>query len=198
MKNRITIVLLTALTLLVFGTGLLSAQVKIDVKTKWNEKKELTLLKRGVLQALDLSVEFEDVEFGEDYALWLRDVERSRGEGDTVIVALAFDVREGSLFQEGELISSGQVILRYNSRTLDSVGNDLNVRQRARTYRENYELINTLIAETATTLIPKGKLLAGSIVSLLLSELNEPPELPQIYEGVLVGVQVVLALEEMM
>ena len=197
MKNRGTIFFLATLSLLLFGGGLLSAQVKVDVKTKWSEKKELTLLKRGVLQALDLSVEFEDVEFGEDYALWLRDVERSRGEGDTVIVALAFDVREGSLFQEGELISSGSVTLRYDSRTLDSIANNLNVRQSARTYQESYELINTLIAETATALIPKGKLLAGSIVSLLLNEFNEPPELPQIYEGVLVGVQVVLALEEM-
>ena len=42
-------------------------------------------MKAGVLSALNLTTEFRSVEFGEDYALWLQNIKRNQGNGDTII-----------------------------------------------------------------------------------------------------------------
>ena len=192
-----TVYLFTATLFLLFYGLTLSAQVKIDVKTKWSEKKELTVLKHGVIEALDVSVKFDNVEFGEDYALWLRDLKRWSGEGDTIVLELTLEVREASLFQEGTLLSTGKVRLSYDSRTLDSIGNNPDLLRSAEDYQQMFDLLNKLIAEGAGAIVPKAQPLIASLVGLFLKEYNSAPELREIYEGILVGTEVVIALDRM-
>jgi hypothetical protein len=54
-------------------------------------------------------------EFGEDYALWLRNI-RHEHVGDSIRVTLDLELRSGSLFEEGDLISTRSIVATYDPR----------------------------------------------------------------------------------
>lgn len=197
MIYRIGTMILPLVLFVVAATGAW-AQVKIDVKTTWKEKKGLAVLKNGVLGSLDAADRFQSVEFGEDYALWLRDIKRNLGNGDTVLIELQLEVRKPSLFQKGDLISSGTVSISYNKRMLDSIASDSLLLQDAQAYQQRYESINNVITSLAIAVLPKAKLILVPLVNSLLREVNGAPRLQEICEATLVGAQVVLTLEEML
>jgi hypothetical protein len=92
--------------------ALAQSRVKLDLKTKWLEKPGLTFIKNGARLILNGSEWAEVVEFGEDYALWLRDCNRIE-RGDSVMLTFTIELREPSLFDEAELLGSRSDTLVY-------------------------------------------------------------------------------------
>ena len=68
--------LLPALLLLALS-GAAAQGISLDIKTRLTEKNELIALKHGVISAIERAGVWDVVEFGEDYSLWLTDLQRS-------------------------------------------------------------------------------------------------------------------------
>jgi hypothetical protein len=89
--------------------------VSFDLKTPFLEKPDLAPAKNGALLLLLESDWGSVTEFGEDYALWLRGIERER-RGDSIAVTLDLELRTGSLFGEGDLLASRKVAVTFHAR----------------------------------------------------------------------------------
>ncbi len=70
----------TILLVLVCFVGFQSAeaQIKIDVKTDLNVKARYTVIKTGIVKMIDSSPNYEVVNTGEDYSLWITSIGRSQ------------------------------------------------------------------------------------------------------------------------
>jgi len=101
--------------LLLLAPCIVSAQEKIsfDLKTRFAEKLDLAPAKNGALLILMESEWGSVTEFGEDYALWLRNVVRER-RGDSMMVTLDVELRTGTLFDEGDLLKSRKITVVYH------------------------------------------------------------------------------------
>ncbi len=186
---------LVALLLCVAGAQELSAQVQIDVKTKWLEKKELAAVKGGVIATVNALPWASCTEFGEDYSLWLKNLHRTKGKEGSVIVSLEVEVRTPSLFGNGTLLRKEKVQVQYNAQLLDSIGSTKEVVASVESTRNQYDTWNGMIAAAVGTVIPKAKVLAGPIIAEVLSTVNASPKPEEIYEAVLVAAAVADALE---
>jgi hypothetical protein len=110
-KNFMVIVVL----IIMFAFGPLfpdSAKVKLDVKTKFKEKFELKGVKFGVIYFLKQDG-YKIVEVGEDYAVWVVDIEEEREEPDSYTIRLTVKITPPSLFRQKEAIASGKVEMEY-------------------------------------------------------------------------------------
>lgn len=172
-------------------TSSLIAQVRIDVKTKWLEKKELTATKGGVIAAIDAAPSMVITEFGEDYALWLKNLHRTTEGEELVVLTLDLELRKPSLVSEGDLIAKSVLVLRYDPRSLDSLRSEPEMTATIRAQHDQYDHWNRLIAGTLGNLVPKGGAIIAPILTALLQEVNEAPAPEEICEAVLVGVRVV-------
>ena len=187
--------LLVALLLPLVGTQELSAQVQIDVKTKWLEKKELTAVKSGVIAAIAELPWASCTEFGEDYSLWLKNLHRTKGKEGSVIVTLEVEVQAPSLFGNGTLLRKAKVQVQYDLQLLDSIGNLEEIVASVENTRHQYETWNGMIGTAVGTLIPKAKELIGPIIAEVLNNVNASPKPEEIYEAVLVATAVAQAME---
>jgi len=89
-----------------------SAEIKLDVKTKFKEKFELKGVKYGVIYFLKQDG-YKIVEVGEDYAVWLVDIEEEREEPDAYIIRLTVNITPPSLFRQKQAAASGKVEIEY-------------------------------------------------------------------------------------
>lgn len=117
MKRSIPQILSVVFIGLAFSAGRAAAQqnepVTFDVKTPFSEKLDLAAAKNGTVLIL-MESEWGGVrEYGEDYALWLRDIRRGRN-GDSVTVTLQVELRAASLFGEGTLLDSRSISAAYH------------------------------------------------------------------------------------
>jgi hypothetical protein len=90
-----------------------SAKVKLDVKTKFKEKFELKGVKYGVIYFLKQDG-YKIVEVGEDYAVWLVDIEEEREEPDSYTIRLTVKIAPPSLFRQKDAVDSGKVEMEYS------------------------------------------------------------------------------------
>lgn len=169
----------------------LSAQVRIDVKTKWLEKKELTAAKQGIIAAINAAPSTAVTEFGEDYALWIKNLHRAKGMNDTVVVTLDLELRKPSFVSQGDLIAKHELVLRYDPHSLDSLRLLEDVANTIAVCRREYEYWNHLIGAAVANVVPKGGALVAPVVTALLHKVNEAPTPEQLCEAVLIGVVVV-------
>lgn len=188
---------IAALIILTIAAASAAAQVQIDVKTKWGEKKGLTVIKQGVITAIDESGWSVTTEFGEDYALWVKDLKRLKGKKDTVVVRVTLELRTGSLMAEGDLIEKKKVELRYSRGTLDSLLGEPTAGVTADEWLANHRMINEIIA-LAGGMIPIGGPVAKTVIVAVATQLNEAPEEREIAEAMLLSLKVMSALEQMM
>ena len=187
---------LLTLSLLLVAASKLSAQVQIDVKTKWFEKKELTATKHGVIAAIEDLQWASCTEFGEDYALWLTNLHRTKGEDTSVIVTLDIEVRTPSLFGKGTAIEQRTITIEYDLGMLDSIGSIQDVAESAEGYRDQYEEWNRTIGSAIGSLLLKGQGLVGPIISGMIGKINAAPKSEEVFEAVLVGAEVAGTLED--
>lgn len=178
-----------------FSFSSLAAQVRIDVKTKWLEKKELTAAKHGVIAAIEADPATAVTEFGEDYALWIKNLHRTTDGKNRVAVTLHLELRKPSLMGEGELIEKKEITLRYDSRALDSLRSDRGVSATITARQEEHDYWNRLIGTAIGNVVPKGGAFIAPILTALLHNVNAPPSPEEICEAVLIGARVAEWLE---
>ena len=190
-SNRSPLLLSAALfSLFIFSFPAAQAQVRIDVKTKWVEKKELAAAKHGVIAAIGADPETAVTEFGEDYALWIKNLHRTKEGKERVVVTLDLELRKPSLMGEGELIEKKEVRLRYDPRVLDSLRSDQGTAATITAQREEHDYWNRLIGTAIGNLVPKGGAFVAPILTALLHNVNAPPSPEEICEAVLIGARV--------
>lgn len=179
--------LLAAVLFSFFSFSSLTAQVRIDVKTKWLEKKELTAAKHGVIAAIEADPAIAVTEFGEDYALWIKNLHRTKEGKERVVVTLDLELRKPSLMGEGELIEKKEVRLRYDSRVLDSLRSERGTAATITAQREEHDYWNRLIGTAIGNLVPKGGAFVVPVLTALLHNVNAPPSPEEVCEAVLIG-----------
>lgn len=189
MKSNRSLPLLSAalLFLLVCSFQAAQAQVRIDVKTKWLEKKELTAAKHGVIAAIEADPAIAVTEFGEDYALWIKNLHRTKEGKERVVVTLDLELRKPSLMGEGELMEKKRLMLRYDPRALDSLRSDQGTAATITAQREEHDYWNRLIGTAIGNLVPKGGAFVAPVLTALLHNVNAPPSPEEICEAVLIG-----------
>lgn len=94
--------------IIIHGFGLLFSEVKLDVKTKFMEKFELKGIKFGVIYFLKQEG-YKIVEVGEDYAIWIVDIEEEREESDSYTIRLTVNISPPSFFKQKKSITTGDV-----------------------------------------------------------------------------------------
>lgn len=167
----------------------LSAQVALDVKTPWNVKEKIRFAKQGVNAALDASEWGRRTEFGEDYSLWLRSLERRRA-GEGVSVRLAFEIRTPAFLGRGDLIASDQVEITYNPALLDSLLGSPQGGIDRDEWLASSMLIDQVISIAGDVIPFPNALLRTALLSVARS-LNRAPTDGEIVEGTLLGLKVV-------
>ena len=88
-------------------------QYAFDVKTLLEEKGDLQNYKQGLLSSISSSGWASVKDVGEDYSLWITNLERTHFE-DSVIVSLIVELRTPSMFTRGDHIGGRQIWLKYH------------------------------------------------------------------------------------
>lgn len=116
---------LTVAAFLVFGVSSQQApaQYRFDIKTPLEEKADLKIVKQGVITATSQSSWATEVEFNENYSLWLKDLRRSH-QGDSMYVSLNVELRTPAAITSGDLISERRISLRYHWQKAQKIAKD--------------------------------------------------------------------------
>ena len=95
--------------------------IKLDIKTRYKDKFELKGVKWGVKYFLEQDG-YNVVELGEDYAVWLKDIEEQRVESDQYTIKLIISITPPSLFREKkpEASDTMEVKYKFNSKVDDT------------------------------------------------------------------------------
>ena len=90
---------------------------KVDLKTKFSDKKDLNPLKKGLKEQIARSGCFENKEFGEDFSLWVLAPDVSReiltDGSKRIIYVCLLEVRTPTAFGSGDFIANRQVRIEY-------------------------------------------------------------------------------------
>jgi hypothetical protein len=105
--------LLIFIVLMCFVSSAIFAQITLDVKTKFKEKYQLKGVKYGVIYFLKQKG-YKVVEVGEDYALWLTDIQEKRIEPDRYSIRLYIKISRPSLFRQKKAIASELIEMDYS------------------------------------------------------------------------------------
>ncbi len=139
----------------------LHAQVKIDVKTPFDDKHELRYIKTAARQALESSTSFKVTEFGEKYSLWiLNPAQRITRDGEEVSFNL--ELRTPAAVTRGKhLVSRRVVFLMAQGKdysALDSLG-----------FQSQNLLLSSLVGNVAGMAVQAATLYTGGAIPLLVS-----------------------------
>lgn len=195
MKRTIPQIVSVVFLALALSAGGAAAQqndpVTFDVKTRFCEKLDLTAAKNGAVLILMQSDWGGVREYGEDYALWLRDIRRSR-IGDSIAVTLQVELRAASLLGEGELLGSGSISAVYHPQDdWSRYGSDdaVGLVRGVETCAEIGTAVAGIFYPAATAIVRTA---AGGL------ELLMPGSLPQMkLEAMILGTKVALAARQM-
>ena len=182
--------------LLLILTGSLSAQIAIDVKTPWLEKHRLRGLKGGIAAAIDAAPWGRTTEFGEDYVVLLRDLKRSRGGADTVVLSVTVDLRSASILGRGDELSSRSIEIRYCGKVLDSLAVEIDGQGGGLVDPAYGPLVDRLIA-TGVNMLPISNPFVKVLLTAAITTLNEGPAATEIAEGAILATRVVDEIDEM-
>ena len=91
----------------------IGAQFSFDVKTPFAQKNQLQIVKAGALTTIQGSTWATVIEVGEDYSLWLMDLDR-RVSGDSMLVSVLVELRTKAMITRGRLLNSARVVVSYD------------------------------------------------------------------------------------
>jgi hypothetical protein len=178
------------------------AQYSIDVKTKMEEKRELTVVKQGLISVLEKEPWVSETEVGEDYSLWLSGLDRTH-EGDSLRVSVVASLRTPAMLSRGSEIDSYRVWIKYHWKRAQAYAKD-SMDTSSIVESQNYEQLGSemgkmagLFATFAGGVPGAGELgsqlsgpMLGSFFSEAVAVLESDPSAVEVMEGVLVGRQV--------
>ena len=171
------------------GVAEVGAQVALDVKTPWGVKEKVRYVKQGVNSAIDAVDWARRTEFGEDYSLWLRSLDRSRTD-EGVVVRLSYEIRTPAFLGHGDLIASDRVEISYDPALLDSLVNSPKGTIDREEWLASSMLIDQVISVAGEVIPFPNALLRTALLSVARS-LNRAPTDGEILEGTLLGLKVV-------
>lgn len=99
------------------------AQYRFDIKTELEEKADLKIVKQGVITATSQSSWATEVEFNENYSLWLKDLRRSH-RGDSMYVSINLQLRTPAALTQGELVEERRIGVQYHWQKAQEIAKD--------------------------------------------------------------------------
>jgi hypothetical protein len=122
------------------------AQTKIDVKTNFTQKAELTIIKNGIIETLKNSAYFKVVNTGEDYSLWITDINRYKYLNKRY-VTVSIELRTPAFLTHGDLIISRRLSATYNPAVLKNSTSTKDLRKRIALLIREKKRLSTLVAK---------------------------------------------------
>lgn len=95
------------------------SQVLIDVKTKFEEKKELHHIKIALVRSLDTTGWSRTVEVGENFSFWLKNLKRTPID-DSLQTTVDLEFRTPTMIFDGQLISAKQLSIVFDTSGLST------------------------------------------------------------------------------
>jgi len=87
--------------------------IRLDVKTSYIEKANITEAKNGCINYLNQIPSVMIAETGEDYSIWIRDYD-SKINNNNVIITADLQIRTPSFIRDGRLLKEHKVRITYN------------------------------------------------------------------------------------
>lgn len=98
--------------LILLFSFILFSKIKIDVKTHFNEKFDLRGIKLGLIYFLKQN-NYDIVEFGEKYSVWIENYNEKRVGEDIYEIKLVIEITNPSFLKKSEIIVSKEISLEY-------------------------------------------------------------------------------------
>jgi hypothetical protein len=89
-------------------------QVKLDVKTEFQNKLQLSVVKNGLILMLDNNSNYKVVHTREDYSLWIKQYGYSANTGTYAKIDALIELHTPAFFTHGNLVKAFHVEYRYN------------------------------------------------------------------------------------
>ncbi len=176
-------------------------QYAYDVKTPLAAKYELQIVKQGVLLALDDSPTAHVQEFGEDYSLWLTEVQRFL-RGDSLHVIAQIELRGPSALGRGELFARRNCHIQYHWERANTYARD-HFDSGQFTHQSDYtqtaQNIGSMMSLSGSPYgnpigVLSGAMVAGAIVGLG-EALSKDPSPLEVMESIYIGQSVLHTVE---
>ena len=194
-----------------FLVSVVVAQYSFDVKTQMEEKHKLQIAKQGVLHSIRSSSWATIEDIGEDYSLWLINLNRMH-KGDSIYVYLQVQLRTPAMFSSGNYLTHRNVVIRYHWDEIqlfakDSIDKKMFTSDQANAEKLTKSMVK--MASFASTLSGGGFLgaeeilggLSSSFISSTVGELGgilqKEPSPVEVLESLMIGTQVLEYMEEM-
>lgn len=88
------------------------SQIKLDLKSKFSEKSEISAVKNGALLFLKKLGDYQIVEFGEDYSVWFSSYSATLAN-DTIFISYSIDLRTPAAISPGKIVKTQSVSVEY-------------------------------------------------------------------------------------
>lgn len=193
MRRAILSVLLFSLIALLPHPPSAAGQYDLDVKTRFEEMARLRSVKQGVKAILEDQAWASVVEFGEDYSLWLTDLDR-RHRGEYLHVDLTVALRTPAMLGTGEHIDAERVQLRYHWEQMRSRAQDLPDLESVA--ESKAEELGTSLVRAMGASDQSARQLGGELLSAL-ARLPEYPSRVEALESLLLGQKVAKSAQTM-
>lgn len=176
-------------------------QYAYDVKTPLTAKYELQIVKQGVLLAIDESPTARVQEFGEDYSLWLTEVQRYL-QGDSLYVVAQIELRGPSSLGRGELFGRRSCHIQYHWKRTNTYAQE-HFDDRQFTHQSDYtqtaQNIGSMMSLSGSPYgnpigVLSGAMVAGAIVGLG-EALSKDPSPIEVMESIYIGQSVLRTVE---
>lgn len=193
MRRFILSVLLVSLIVPLPHPPSAAAQYDLDVKTQFEEMARLRSVKQGVKAILEDQAWASVVEFGEDYSLWLTDLNR-RHRGEYLHVDLTVALRTPTMLGTGEHIDAERIQLRYHWEQMRSRAQDLPDLESVA--ESKAEELGTALVRAMGASDQSARQLGGELLGAL-ARLPEYPSRVEAVESLLLGQKVAKSAQTM-
>jgi hypothetical protein len=194
MRRSVLSSLLFSLIALLLSPPAAAAQYDLDVKTRSEEMVRLQTVKQGMKLTLEDQPWASVVEFGEDYSLWLTDLERDH-RGDVVHVDLNVFLRTPAMLGTGEHVDATRVQLSYHWDRMRSTVQDIPDPESIA--ESKAEELGTALGCLAGLQEQSAEQLGGELISTLATALPNYPSRMEAVESLLLGQKVARATRKM-
>jgi hypothetical protein len=169
-------------------------QIKFDVKTLMDEKIQLRFIKLAVINNLKNSNWAKIVEFGEDYSLWLTDLERY-DLGDSIKSEFIIELRTPSMINRGKLLQIKHISVTYDTSGIYQVNeNDDTLITNLLVQSLQSTKIYTDVIKLFTSSMPFIETIIQNFISDFIKEFNRVPTPLEQLEANLLATKVVVEL----
>lgn len=173
------------------------SQTSFDVKTSMKEKIQLRFIKIATITNLKNSNWARIVEFGEDYSLWLTNLERY-DLGDSIKSEFNIELRTPSMINRGKLLQIRHISVIYDTSGIAQVNeNDGASVTNLLVQSLQSTKIYADVVRLFTSSIPFIETILQNFVSDFMTEFNRPPTPLEQLEANLLAAKVVVELYDM-